>query len=578
MVGTNNKHRRFLLILLISIGFGSLPTWGHMLHQQAKSPDFNGNGEVDFPDFVAFAGAFGSSDSTYDLDGSGTVDFTDFLTFAASFGKSVDNSTGSGTGSGNALANQPDSMAAAFALYPKVATRYDDTYFYVESNGIPDHQMMVNITAWIAQVPLPQPYTGDNAWSVPLQPEYADTVLRIEDQFHQGAIGIAANGIPIFNPLNASGLVSKDIGELDDFGGHSGRADDYHYHTAPIHLEATSGLRPIAYAFDGFPVYGSKEPDGSPMKDLDSYHGHEAEDGSYHYHGTDTFPFMLGAMRGKVSLDPRGTAPQTQILPQARTEPLRDPPHPINGDNLIITNLTLNSSNNGYLLEYTIGGVAGSVDYQWDDNGLYTFVFHDVNGQTSTETFNGAVVTAPTGSDTTTTGTGGGTSTTAFTLTSPAVENGAILDAFKCERKAQDGTESSIPLAWTNVPANTGALAITMHHFPNPNDTDPARANSYLVLWDIDPSVTEIAHGAADDGSWFMGSNKDGNAISYTSPCSPNSGNGEVHEYTITIYALSETPVSLPKQSSLDVTLTTLLSAIETVTVIDKATLTFTAD
>ncbi len=116
--------------------------------------------------------------------------------------------------------------------------------------------MMVNITAWIAQVPVPHPYAGDNAWSIPLQPVYADNPVTIADDLQRGAIAVASNGIPIFNPVNASGLISKQIGELDDFGGHSGRADDYHYHAAPLHLE-TADNRPIAYAFDGFPVYGS---------------------------------------------------------------------------------------------------------------------------------------------------------------------------------------------------------------------------------------------------------------------------------------------------------------------------------
>ena len=49
--------------------------------------------------------------------------------------------------------------------------------------------------------------------------------------------------------------------------------------------------------------------------------------------------------------------------------------------------------------------------------------------------------------------------------------------------------------------------------------------------------------GTADDGLWYIGSNKDGTAISYTSPCSPDAA---THEYTITIYALSATPASLP--------------------------------
>jgi phosphatidylethanolamine-binding protein (PEBP) family uncharacterized protein len=157
-----------------------------------------------------------------------------------------------------------------------------------------------------------------------------------------------------------------------------------------------------------------------------------------------------------------------------------------------------------------------------------------------------------------------------FTLTSPAVVDGELLLEFRGEPKV-NGVEESIPLAWENVPEGTGTLAITMHHCPDPNDK--TKVNQYLLLWGIDPSVTEIPHGGADDGDWFMGPNKDGKVISYTSPNSKGSG---VHEYTITIYALSETPESLPQQDSLDVTYQVLTQAISTVTVLDTATITFT--
>jgi hypothetical protein len=448
--------------------------------------------------------------------------------------------------------------------------------------------MMVNITAWIAQVPVPHPYTGDNAWSIPLRPEYAENTVTIADDLQRGAIAIASNGIPIFNPVNASGLISKEIGELDDFGGHSGRAADYHYYAAPLHLE-TADNRPIAYAFDGFPVYGSTEPDGTAMRELDSFHGHEAVDGSYHYHGTESFPYILTALRGTVTLDPMTSAPQTQIIPQARTEAFRDPPHGISSDNLIITGLTAAAAGNGYVLEYEISSTPGSVDYSWTDDDVTTFVFHDVDGSTTTEVFDrGAVGGAGSseGGDPPEGGpdmppddqtqTGDGTTdvadTPGFILTSAAIADGMLMEDFKCERKADDGTKSSIPLAWSGVPEGTGSLAITMHHFTNPNDSDLARANQYLLLWGIDPSVTGIANGAADDGPWFMGSDKDGTRASYTSPRSQSTG---THAYTITIYALSEIPPSLPQASSVEASLAVLVAAIESVTELGRTTLPF---
>ena len=59
------------------------------------SPDFDGDGTVGFGDFIAFAGAFGTTaasenwDSKYDLDQDGEVGFTDFITFASLFGTAV---------------------------------------------------------------------------------------------------------------------------------------------------------------------------------------------------------------------------------------------------------------------------------------------------------------------------------------------------------------------------------------------------------------------------------------------------------------------------------------------------------
>ncbi len=156
-----------------------------------------------------------------------------------------------------------------------------------------------------------------------------------------------------------------------------------------------------------------------------------------------------------------------------------------------------------------------------------------------------------------------------FTITSIAIENGELLEAYKCEDKT-NGIENSIPLEWENVPANTVSLAIAMYHYPDASNT--SEVNSYLLLWDIDPSVTEIAYGTADDGDWFIGANKDETAISYTSPCSPSAG---THEYSITIFALSETPASLPSNSSLSVTYEVLMEAIETVTILDQASITF---
>ena len=94
--------------------------------------------------------------------------------------------------------------------------------------------MMVGIKSWQQQVPLPQPYNGNNAWQIPLHPVVAENPISAKTNLFRGAIALAVNGIPIFNPQNNRGEVSQEIGELDEWGGHCGRADDYHYHAAPV--------------------------------------------------------------------------------------------------------------------------------------------------------------------------------------------------------------------------------------------------------------------------------------------------------------------------------------------------------
>jgi phosphatidylethanolamine-binding protein (PEBP) family uncharacterized protein len=159
--------------------------------------------------------------------------------------------------------------------------------------------------------------------------------------------------------------------------------------------------------------------------------------------------------------------------------------------------------------------------------------------------------------------------TSAFTLTSAAVSNGFLLDAYKCEAKV-GGIEKNLPLVWTNAPSSANAFIINMIHYPNANDS--SIISSYLELWGIDKTVTEIPYGKANAGTWFIGPNKDLNVISYTSPCSAGAG---THTYIITIYAVSATPASLPKANSLTVTYPVLKAALATVTIVGKAVLTF---
>lgn len=285
------------------------------------------------------------------------------------------------TSKGNDSKTVVPAPAAVFAPFaPNVSTRWDDRFFYVESDAMPDHRMMVGITAWQQQVPIPQNYSGDNAWRFPLRPVEAANPLSAKSNFFRGAIALAANGVPIFNPIKNDGRTDTFLaGELDEFGGHAGRADDYHYHTAPVHLqEAVGAGKPVAYALDGYAIYGYTEPDGTPAGELDSFNGHKTPALGYHYHATKTYPYVNGGFHGEV------VERDGQVDPQPRAQGIREALPPLRGAR--ITGFT-SSKTNHYSLQYQVGGETHHVNYVLNPDKTAVFNFVDGDGQVRTENY-----------------------------------------------------------------------------------------------------------------------------------------------------------------------------------------------
>ncbi len=280
--------------------------------------------------------------------------------------------------------NPADAFVAVFTPFAlKVKTRSDARWFYVESDGLPAHNMMVDITAWQQQVPLPQPYVGENAWRIPLHPVVSKQPVSIRGHFLRGAIALAANGIPIFNPQNNRGEISQEIGELDQWGGHCGRADDYHYHAAPLHLQATLGKAlPIAFALDGYPIYGLAEPDGSAPANLDAFNGHETPNLGYHYHGSTKYPYVNGGFHGEV-VEAGG-----QVDPQPRAQSLRGAGAPLRGAK--ITGFTASPDRKTFALQYAVNGKPAAVNYSTSGDGAWKFRFVGADGTTREETYRAA--------------------------------------------------------------------------------------------------------------------------------------------------------------------------------------------
>lgn len=206
--------------------------------------------------------------------------------------------------------------------------------------------------------------------------------MSAKEHFFRGAIALAANGVPIFNPIKNDGRTDTVVaGELDKWDGHCGRADDYHYHyhIAPTHLQRTVGAgNPVAFGLDGIPVFGLTEPHGSPVRGLDWMNGHTDKNGLYHYHATKTYPYLIGGIYGEV-VESGG-----QVDPQPRAQGVRPYTQPLRGAR--ITDFT-GDLKSGYSLKYSQNGPDGFVHYKVQDSGNVAFKFIDSSGRTTTETF-----------------------------------------------------------------------------------------------------------------------------------------------------------------------------------------------
>lgn len=188
----------------------------------------------------------------------------------------------------------------------------DGEFVVIETEGIPDHKSpYYENTIWEAD--RYEGYMGTN-------PDYHRNPNRItaqnmtfriplnpaKDDSHQatglGAIGVTVNGVAIFNQYAAPGDdLSQEINTFDHYNGHPQQMGMYHYHIEPTYLTETNGGESlIGFLLDGFPVYGPMESGQTITNaDLDQYHGHQHvtadyPDGIYHYHVTDTDPYING--------------------------------------------------------------------------------------------------------------------------------------------------------------------------------------------------------------------------------------------------------------------------------------------
>lgn len=273
----------------------------------------------------------------------------------------------------------------------------DGTYAYIASIdylaslNTPADQAMTGITSTNLQIPTPQNFQGAYGWKIPENPQLCNgSNANIFDSKYgnnynctaragsfiyttvaSGPIGVAINGIPIFNPCVQTGNCTatngdtKGEGQLDNCNGHSGRSDDYHYHAAPVCLMAEQSSpnywnqNPVGWMLDGYAIFGLSNADGStPTRDAcggSVISGAQIPNGypyTYAYHVINSFPYITNnCMSGVASPDlPNATCGPSDNTCTAKYHPFRQPPvNPFND-----TNMTMTTASDGYIvLQFT---------------------------------------------------------------------------------------------------------------------------------------------------------------------------------------------------------------------------------
>ncbi len=191
----------------------------------------------------------------------------------------------------------------------RVSVSCTNNHAIITSDTYPPHEKMTGIEGTNEQVPVPAQYAAP----IILSPELGNEPLT-----RDAALGVAVNGVPIYDYTAGGEMSQADLahhqarhdtvqtGQLDICGGHAGRGDDYHYHTKPncmIERMRNADANPIiGWAFDGFPIYGETNPDGSLIVagTLGLCNGQPDEKFGYRYHASTNAPYIVQCLVGVV--------------------------------------------------------------------------------------------------------------------------------------------------------------------------------------------------------------------------------------------------------------------------------------
>ena len=210
------------------------------------------------------------------------------------------------------IAGTPTLPSVYNKIYGATSITFDGTWVTIKCNALPDHTSAY----YPVGNPLHQAFSGTTfggftfsqnpntistqaiTMKIPVNPVVAATHATTP----MGVMGIALNGVPLFNQYAAGGSpLSGEIVSFDQWWGHPQMTGMYHYHVEPKYL-TTVKVTPysiMGFLLDGFPVYGTQEENGSAPTGLDVYHGHthatvDFPAGIYHYHFTTAAPYLNG--------------------------------------------------------------------------------------------------------------------------------------------------------------------------------------------------------------------------------------------------------------------------------------------
>ncbi|CTQ48540.1 YHYH protein [Jannaschia donghaensis] len=261
-----------------------------------------------------------------------------------------------------------------------VSVTCEDGQALIASDTYPDHPMMTGILGTNEQVPVP---AEDYVSPIPLQP-----VLGSEPHTRDAALGVAVNGVPIYDYTAGGEMTLADLAEhqtaqdtvltrqLDICGGHAGRGDDYHYHATPTcMIEQMPNAGPgaiLGWAFDGYPIYGDANPDGTSIAagDLDVCNGQPDAVFGYRYHTSEDAPYIVQCLMGEVTamgdlprvppLAPSGSAGlEAGVPPRGGVEDLE-----FTQDASGLRSMTYTYGDAGYYIRYIPADTAGCYDFE----------------------------------------------------------------------------------------------------------------------------------------------------------------------------------------------------------------------